>query len=354
MTLPFNPTISSPTHKSLFLALPQINYVFNDIFVPAIETESDSRYVTTVEARDGHGNPQLFAMVETQRHEMVLYEIPAGLLYTNSHDPPPNFPVLTNNEIIVMYKAERDSELPNLTMPNHVTAPFSPPRMCRPLFTLAQQTTSLPVGVIETKWSLSRNSSPGPYCRMDNRRRPTSAAYINTVRLSYCLSATLRSAARTAAERNNVEGTINLDDSDMSYLEETASLTITSEPTMMSVDEVYEDYMAFEQEVHIGRMIGESIASSLLNPPPSPARASPRLTGAAPRTPRGSPMPPRDSPRPPTALSPPSLTNSHLPRPLTEIQAVLDDQGVRIPTFRPRRPRLARNPAKVIRPDRRN
>ena len=262
-------------------------------------------------------------MVETPSHEMVLFEIPAGLLYTHSHDPAPNHPVLTSGEIIIMYKTNSINDLPLLTNRHHTPAPFTPPRICRPLFALAQSSYTLPVGVIETKWSLSRGSSPGPYCRMDNRRRSLSTAYICTERLARILSPSL--------------ACINPPEDVAVSMEEMDINSSQSDQTMMSMDAVYEDRPIDPVSVAIGREIGYSLRASLGYP-------AARLTS------------PPDSPRPEFVPLPeevfPSYPASHflIPSPSRrwpEQQVQPGQQGSGEHEGRPRR-QLARNPAKHI------
>ena len=64
--------------------------------------------------------------------------------------------------------------------------PWEPPRRVETMgaaSTFPWHTPESPVGVLETSWSRRTTATPPPYSRIDNRRRPTSVAYINPERL---------------------------------------------------------------------------------------------------------------------------------------------------------------------------
>ena len=176
------------------------------LILAVIEAETESKFLSLVETEANpttNYRPQIFALVETPRKEIVMYELPPGLL-----DSPENIelPFITANETTVYETCLTDEDYERLqaearrdrnpylfgrgaTRPGSRLSRSSslhvPAKVRHRLFASHNNTsTSEPrdcVGYVESCWSLATGSTPPPYASIDNRRKRTQAGYLDTV-----------------------------------------------------------------------------------------------------------------------------------------------------------------------------
>ena len=170
--------------------------------VAAIELETDCHFISVVETRNQAGLPVLMALMESPRGEMLLYEIPPRLLYTNCSFSssvstlPVSQTMLSSDSIITVYRTALDDSMEfktnhlhhtHPTRPLHPTqdfprtyqtSPYIDPKSCSPLYVPSQPSASLPVAVLQTEWSLALG------------RKPHHVAYVDINKLANSLNVT--------------------------------------------------------------------------------------------------------------------------------------------------------------------